>query len=658
MTSSDRDDRPLREPALDADALSHAIAEVAAIGAVLAGTRYPVSAITEMLPRLAYATGAARAFLSRLGDGGDATLDARLAAGEVVALDAPERRLEPLHAGGTPWGALGIESPRAPHAALVLHAVASILNAALERFREASTRPVLADARLELLTEYAFDVVAEIDSEQRIVYLNPRLEEITGWRREDLVGTSFPRLIHPHDLPAVVRTFTHLVEFREPEPIRYRFLCRDGGWIWLESSGGVFTQPDGSVSTVVVSRDVTRRERSEAEIRQAQRLEAVGTLAGGVAHDFNNLLVGILGHASLLKHGEAGEAERREAVDVIEAGARRAAELTQQLLGFAGRGRRGLERVDVHAAIEDVTRLLARTISRNVDVSLVLAAPDPYVIGDAAQVQQVLLNLALNARDAMPDGGRLVFETRALPAEPRTGTPPRIEIAVRDTGTGIPDTLRERIFEPFFSTKPTGSGSGMGLAVVYGIVTAHHGTVRAEAAEPHGSVFRIALPSAGPAQPAPAPALRAEPLGDGFRHGRGRILVVDDEPAVRSLAERMLRRLGYEVASAADGVEALEVVDGTGAFDLVILDLDMPRMGGAECFRELRARQPEARVLVSTGFGHPHVIDTLLATGLRGIVPKPYSLEQLARAIGDALRDRDFGSAGPAGPSGPGPTGR
>jgi len=621
-----------------------ALVALARIGGALAGARNPVTAMNESLSRLAQASAAQRAFLVRIGEPEIDGVRDRLAAGESVVLDAPERHLEPLRVAGELWGAVGLETPRALLALPLLRAVASILADALERFRADASRPTPTDARFDLLTDNASDIVAEIDPEARFVYLNPRMQELTGWPPAELLGSSFSQVIHPDDLPDVAATFRHLLELREPDPIRYRIRCRDGSWLWLESSGGTITLPDGRLTTVVVSRDVTRRERTEAEVRQAQRLEAVGTLAGGVAHDFNNLLAGILGHASLLRDGRTTDAERSEAVEVIESAARRAADLTQQLLGFAGRAQRRLERVDVHRTIEDLTRLLSRTIPRNVELSLRLGADGSHVQGDPSQIQQVLLNLALNARDAMPDGGRLEIETRTLPAG--DGAPHgSLEIAVRDTGPGIPEALRERIFEPFFTTKGSARGSGMGLAVVYGVVTAHRGTVRVEGATPRGAVFRITFPLAAPG---PVVEVRRPIEAEETGPGRGRILVADDEPAVRSLAARMLRRLGYEVATAVDGQQVLDAFAADGQlFDLVILDLDMPRLDGAACFRALRARHPGQRALVSTGYGHPQVIDALLAEGLRGIVPKPYSLEQLAHAVGDALRDESTGASGP-----------
>ncbi|HVP31335.1 MAG TPA: PAS domain S-box protein [Myxococcota bacterium] len=917
------------------------LAELAAL--FVTTHRYPVDTFRAVLPGLARAAGAERALLRHAGEAALAQHEARLAAGDAVETE-DATRLEPVRVGGALWGAVGLAGVRGEEAAGLLRGAARLLAAALERVQLEAARETTTDARFELLTDNATDIVAEISPDARFVYVNRRIREVAGWDAAELIGSSFAERIHPDDLPDVLARFRQLVDLREPDPIRFRWRHKDGHWLWFESSGGVFTRADGRQSTVVVSRDVTRREEAdaalrvvaagvsgsdrsaffgvlteslaralgvdcayvaslssafggrapasaspsfdtlacwcqgglvehvrfpasgtvgaraldegllfladgapqrfpgdallrdlggrsavgaglrdaagqalgvlvgmhrgalphpelaepllrifaaraaaelermrgeqarerlaqaveqaaeavlildleggleyanaaferlagsprsdllarplgagvgrqrtpelfaaleraiakggavadrvtchrgdgaeftaeltlspvrdaggavthwvavlrdisrelmlEAEVRQAQRLEAVGTLAGGIAHDFNNLLAGILGHASLLRDGQTSEAERREAAEVIETAARRAADLTQQLLGFAGRAQRRFERVDVHGTIQDLTRLLARTIPRNIEVSVRLAAPDANVLGDPSQIQQVLLNLALNARDAMPEGGSLVFETRRLPAA--DGGPGILEIAVRDTGVGIPDALRERIFEPFFTTKDTGDGWGMGLAVVYGIVNAHRGGVRVEGNAPQGTTFRISLPLAGPR--ARAQEREATPPGLVAPRGRGRILVADDEPAVRGLAERMLRRLGYEVAVAVDGVEAVEIFErDAGRFDLVILDLDMPRMGGAECFRTLRTRRPELRVLVSTGFGHPHVIDALLAEGLRGIVPKPYSLDQLARSVGDALRTE--GPAGdatvdPTRASGPAPAGR
>jgi CheY-like chemotaxis protein len=341
------------------------------------------------------------------------------------------------------------------------------------------------------------------------------------------------------------------------------------------------------------------------------------------------------------------DADRHEAADVIAGAVQRGAELTSQLLGFAGRTRATGNAVDVHGLIEDVTRLLVRTIPRSVRIEHHFGAARAVVHGDGGQLQQVLLNLALNARDAMPAGGALRFETRAERSArgPQDEIGDWLELRVIDTGVGIAEPLLERIFEPFFTTKEAGAGSGMGLAVVYGIVSSHGGQVRVESALGRGTSFILRLPMLEERVESSVNAASAAAGTDGSGH----VLVVDDDPAVRTVLVRMLRRLGYEVTSVSDGEEAVAAyASAKGRIRLVVLDLDMPKMDGAECFRRLRELDPDARVLLSTGYERPGIVDGMRRQGLAAVLQKPYALEGLSSALADALA----GAREDEGPSG------
>ena len=379
--------------------------------------------------------------------------------------------------------------------------------------------------------------------------------------------------------------------------------------------------------------DISDRLRLEEQLRHTQKMEAVGALAGGIAHDFNNLLTAILGMSGVLRQ-RSGMAD---IADVIEKAASQAATLTSQLQRFAHRDADTSGPVDVHAIIRDVVDILSCSVDRSVEFEIQPRALCATVQGDAAQLHQVVLNLAVNARDAMPQGGRVVIETRNSEAENGhdSGATPRLEVAVSDSGPGIPPVIADRIFEPFFSTKPTGKGSGMGLAMVYGIVRRHHGMVRFECPPSGGTTFLVHLPTADA-------GIEVEPPATPPRHettGRGTLLFVDDEEVVREVAGRMLGQLGYDVLLAGSGDEAIRRYrEHERSIDLVILDYQMPRMNGEECLRHLRAIDPSVRAVLSSGHTPPEVEQRLGELGLSGFLPKPYSTATISEAIKRALR--------------------
>jgi two-component system, cell cycle sensor histidine kinase and response regulator CckA len=367
--------------------------------------------------------------------------------------------------------------------------------------------------------------------------------------------------------------------------------------------------------------------------RQSQKLEAVGLLAGGVAHDFNNLLAAILGHADVLALEAEPGSEVAESARTISQAAQRAAELTRQLLAFARLGQHRQEAVDLHAQVQEATGLLGRTLEKSIRIETRLAAPRHHVLGDHGQLQQVIVNLAVNARDAMPEGGVLTLSTSVRRVDV-AGAPPAppagewLTLEVADTGVGIPPGHLERIFDPFFTTKGEGRGSGLGLATVYGIVKAHGGEVRVESRPGQGSRFTVYLPILD--DPGPQPVRREPPP----RRGTGVVLVVDDEELVRRTAGRVLSSLGYRPVLVEGGQEALDWLAEQPAPPLaVVLDLAMPGMDGGTCFRLLRDRVPDLRVILSSGFARNAHAQTLLDAGASGFVQKPYRAADLADAL-------------------------
>jgi signal transduction histidine kinase/CheY-like chemotaxis protein len=380
---------------------------------------------------------------------------------------------------------------------------------------------------------------------------------------------------------------------------------------------------------------------SKARLLQSQKLDAVGQLAGGVAHDFNNLLTAIRGYATLLRERLAGDAEGLDDLNEIDAAAQRASDLTRQLLAFSRRQHAEPRVLDVNAAVTSATRMLGRLMGEHIKLETMLDDGLPAVRIDPGQLHQVLVNLAVNARDAMPDGGRLTITTSAGGRIRATDAPvaapyrPPVVISVVDTGMGMTPEVRARVFEPFFTTKETGRGTGLGLATCWGIVRDAHGTIEIESEPGQGTVVRVILPSVSErAVPVAVPG--EHPVADG---AAATILVVEDEAQLRLLAERTLTRAGLTVLTAADGIAAMELLQKRGApVDLVLSDVVMPRLGGPGLARRIRAIWPDARMLFTTGYADADAFGTD-ADAVRGItvLRKPFTPAELVRAVRQEL---------------------
>lgn len=395
---------------------------------------------------------------------------------------------------------------------------------------------------------------------------------------------------------------------------------------------------DGSrKGLLVIGRDVTERARLEEQLRQTAKMEAIGQLAGGIAHDFNNLLTGILGHASLLELEEGLSRDGQESIQTIREAAERAVELTRQLLGFARKGKNRVEPVDLNATIREVAALLSRTLDSSIEVRVDLAKEPAIVQGDPGQLHQVLLNLAVNARDAMPQGGKLTFRTvrRSTIREDavQAALASHVVVSVSDTGVGLAPEVRKHLFEPFFTTKGPDKDTGMGLAVVYGIVSNHDGWISVDSEVGRGTRFEVVLPAAlvTSREASPRPAKRPS--------SARRILLVDDDPIVLRTLRTMLERLGHRVIVAEDGAEALRVFERHCAeLDLVLIDMVMPQVGGLDCFLRMQKIQPGVKAVLSTGYSRDKRVQAALDAGMIGFLQKPYSVaqldEMLARALG------------------------
>jgi signal transduction histidine kinase/ActR/RegA family two-component response regulator len=383
-------------------------------------------------------------------------------------------------------------------------------------------------------------------------------------------------------------------------------------------------------------REMSERERAEQERErlreqfvEAQKMEAIGTLAGGLAHDMNNVLGGILTLAELVREVTTTEPARTD-LEAIIAACMRGGEMTRNMVAFSRRGTYRKERIDLEQIVRQVVSMLTRSAPKRIRITLELAGP-LEVDGDASQLSQALLNLCLNSIDAITNDGAITVALNTAtfsPGAAPNGLPAGnyVSMSVNDTGTGMTETTRSRMFEPFFTTKPKGSGTGLGLAMVYGAVQGHGGTIVVDSAPGRGTQITIYIPAATlPKRPATPPAVPATP-------GRGRVLVVDDEPALRTTCKRILESHGYDVLDAESGAQAIERFRNNHDV-VVVLDMSMPGMGGAECFRELRAIDPGARVLLVSGYAIQDDIRQCLADGACGFVPKPFASAALLDAV-------------------------
>lgn len=392
---------------------------------------------------------------------------------------------------------------------------------------------------------------------------------------------------------------------------------------------------------LIVFLDVTEQKRMEDQIRQTQKMEVIGQLAGGVAHDFNNMLTAILGSAELMSRHVRDNLDALKLLGNIQQAASRSADLTGQLLAFSRKGQKNAVPISIDAMINEVISLLERTVDKRIILEKRLNAGESNVNADPALLQNALLNLGLNARDAMPEGGVIVFATATIELDSWycessafNITPGSyVEISVSDTGTGMSKEVFERIFEPFFTTKEIGKGTGLGLAAVYNTLKEHHGSLSVYSEIGMGTVFKLYLPlSAGERAAGSVPLEVA--------HGTGGILLVDDEPLIRTVACDLLQNMGYQVFLAEDGEQALDVyAHNKDRISLVILDMVMPKMGGKETLEQLVRNYPDVRVLIASGFHQDGSIDALLKLGAKGFIQKPYSWLEICKAVSDAIGD-------------------
>jgi two-component system, cell cycle sensor histidine kinase and response regulator CckA len=469
------------------------------------------------------------------------------------------------------------------------------------------------------LIENSMDLISILNLDGTIRYVSPSHERMLGYPLEELIGKNVLSFIHAQDK---ARVQSALKSGNNGRPVECRARHSDGSWRVLESFSRDLSHIPGVSGMVVNARDITERKRLEEQLHHSQRLEAVGRLAGGVAHDFNNLLMVITGYSHMLLDAmHASDPARQDLEQVVKA-SERATDLTRQLLAFSRRQGVRAALVNLNSLVEEMGRMLRRVIGEEIHLTTRLAPDLKTVRADPGQIEQVILNMAVNARDAMTSGGKLIIETKNATSAGHK----KVVISVTDTGIGMDAQVVSRVFEPFFTTKE--HGTGLGLATSYGIIKENGGDLRVESTPGKGSTFYIELPAAEQVtDEVEAPSEKRVPSGTET------ILLVEDEDPVRRVVETMLKRHGYKVIASASSKDALAAAEQhSGVIHLLITDIMMPGMSGRKMAESLINRRPEMKVLYVSGYGDA------IAQSDADFLQKPFSTEELATKVRELLK--------------------
>lgn len=517
------------------------------------------------------------------------------------------------------------------------------------------------ESKLQIIFDVIQAGVIQVDPSRTVIYANQRMAEMFGMTMEELIGSDYCSHVSPDQRQAAETLFRMLLN-GELESAHYErhYQRKDGAVFWGYLAGRRLVGPDGKPAELVATiTDMTdlksaeeKRHRSEQQMLHVQKLESLGVLAGGIAHDFNNILLAIMGNTSLaLQRVDRGSPLEQHLLQ-IEKASEKAADLARQMLAYSGKGRFVLEALDLNRLVREMTSMLEVSLSKKAVLRFHLAQELPGIVADPTQIRQIIMNLAINASEAIGEkSGEIAIATGSLLCDSQYLAENWLDehlpegryvyLEVTDNGCGMTKETVDRIFEPFFTTKFT--GRGLGMAAILGIVRGHKGVIKIYSEPGRGSSFKILLPATEAAVLPPTAVNMAERW-----RGAGTVLLVDDEESVRDVASAMLHELGFEVISAADGRQALELYRQHGeAIALVLMDLNMPNLSGEEAFHELRKTDAEVRVILSSGFSEQEVTRKFLGKGLEGFVQKPYTLAALRAVMSQALSKK--GSNSPEG---------
>jgi PAS domain S-box-containing protein len=511
----------------------------------------------------------------------------------------------------------------------------SIIHDITDRVR-AERQLVESEANYRRALEHASDAIVVSDRQGVILEVNARTEEILGYAREAIVGKRLEDFVPAEERERKPLRLRELVEGRSMLAER-RLQRRSGSVVEVEISARDLG--DGRFQAIV--RDISERRRLEEQLRQAQKMEAVGQLTGGIAHDLNNLLTVVLANSEMMAAAlPSGTDDLRNDLGELQAAARRGAQMIRKLLSFSRHAPLTYQVLDLGRVVEDLLGTLRRLLPAHIEVEVIREQAPTKVLADAGAIEQVVLNLATNARDALPRGGKLRLETRRIDvARPPDGALPGSYacLSMKDNGVGMEERVKARVFEPFFTTKPPGEGSGLGMSMIYGLTQQHGGFVELESELGRGTTVRVYFPLARDDQP--LAELSVAPTG--LRGGSERVLLVEDEDGLRRVAQRALEKVGYKVITASDGVEALEAYRTHARdVDLIITDVVMPKLGGLALYRTLRQEGHSVAFLFTSGYAAHEIMRGDLPEGELTLLQKPWTLADLTHRVREVLDRR------------------
>jgi len=507
------------------------------------------------------------------------------------------------------------------------------------------------------LVENANSIILRQNIKGNITFFNEFAQKFFGYAEDEILGRNILGALLP-DTESTKHNLKGLIKILQEEPERQivsedENILRNGESVWIAWTYKPIFNSNGQLTEILsIGNDITELKHAaqekktlEAQLQGAQKMEAIGTLAGGIAHDFNNILQAIIGYTQIMLMGKDLNDPDHEKLEAIESSAQRASELTKRLLIFGRKVESQLRPVDLNQEVVQVSNMLERTIPKMISIELNLSDNLEVINGDPVQIEQIMMNMGVNARDAMPDGGKLFFETKNAILDERfcrnhLGANPGeyVLLRVSDTGHGMDKELQEHIFEPFFTTKETGKGTGLGLAMVYGIIKSHGGYITCISKPDEGTAFSIYFPIIKSKIDSQVSKEAEAPL----KGGTETILLVDDEESIRQLGEELLGSFGYAVLTAPDGEGALELYEEKAKkVDLVILDLSMPGMGGKRCLEKLVEMNPQVKVIIASGYSFNGPTKGAIDAGAKGFVGKPYEVRQMLQAIRKVMDDRE-----------------